>query len=318
MKSNCSNGEVRLVDGASNVSGRVEVCRNRAWASVCSTLWRFEDATVVCRQLGLQMHEGGVLILLCVLISVNACIQILKFACHQTTPVLGVGQSLGFGSAAVAQSPASANVAFSVGAFPEIVTTLMMLRCNVFVSLINHTLKTVLRFCMCFYMHAALCSDGDVELFGLSTSRAGMVRVCINGTWGKVCNGERDPHFASIVCKQLGFSPHGMKKCGPSIFVFTLKGIADLKSFSLGSNAARGIWNDNVYGYHMYQPVCSSSDDNILDCVYSATDTTDSGSCSSSSFSYDATSVVCVNGKWENSSCVVELLTLFHHQMELQ
>ena len=58
MKSNCSNGEVRLVGGASNVSGRVEICHNRAWATVCNRLWRVEDATVVCRQLGLQMHEG--------------------------------------------------------------------------------------------------------------------------------------------------------------------------------------------------------------------------------------------------------------------
>ena len=57
----------------------------------------------------------------------------------------------------------------------------------------------------------APCTHGEVELFGSPVARAGSVRVCINGTWGKVCNGERDNYFASIVCSQLGFSPYGIE-----------------------------------------------------------------------------------------------------------
>lgn len=63
-----------------------------------------------------------------------------------------------------------------------------------------------------YYVALALCANGDIELVGSPVERAGVVRVCVDGTWGYVCDGERDPHFASTVCAQLGFSPHGRNK----------------------------------------------------------------------------------------------------------
>ena len=46
--------DVRLVGGNSVSEGRVEMCYNGVWGSVCNYGWNNIDAAVVCRQLGFQ------------------------------------------------------------------------------------------------------------------------------------------------------------------------------------------------------------------------------------------------------------------------
>ena len=68
----CENGHVRLVGGSTGFEGRVEVCLNNAWGTVCddgfhsrqslSYLEAMTNAqnfiTVICRQLGLSAADG--------------------------------------------------------------------------------------------------------------------------------------------------------------------------------------------------------------------------------------------------------------------
>ena len=49
----CTHGAVRLMNGSMSDEGRVEMCVNGEWGSVCgSTSWYRREAQVVCRQLG--------------------------------------------------------------------------------------------------------------------------------------------------------------------------------------------------------------------------------------------------------------------------
>ena len=48
----CSDGDLRLFNGDSELEGTLHICLNNAWTTVCNSLWNNENSNVACQQLG--------------------------------------------------------------------------------------------------------------------------------------------------------------------------------------------------------------------------------------------------------------------------
>ena len=47
----CTDNEIKLVGGRTQVEGRLELCVSGQWSTVCNQQWSAQNAAVVCRQL---------------------------------------------------------------------------------------------------------------------------------------------------------------------------------------------------------------------------------------------------------------------------
>ena len=51
-EASCSDGQIRLIEGNTELYGRVEICSDQRWETLNYYQWSYYNARVVCAELG--------------------------------------------------------------------------------------------------------------------------------------------------------------------------------------------------------------------------------------------------------------------------
>uniref|UniRef100_K7FRW9 Soluble scavenger receptor cysteine-rich domain-containing protein SSC5D n=1 Tax=Pelodiscus sinensis TaxID=13735 RepID=K7FRW9_PELSI len=212
----CSEADqLRLVNGSSRCTGRVEVLHNQHWGTVCDDSWDLTDATVVCRQLGcgtalsapLRAHFGRG----------SDPIWLDDLRCTGTEAALSDCRARPWGDNNCNHGE-DAGVVCSGDPPPSHLVPLNS-------ALAHHAPSPSAAPCP----GASISEADQLRLVNGSSRCNGRVEVLHNQHWGTVCDDSWDLTDATVVCRQLG--------CGTAI------------SAPRGSYFGRGsdpIWLDDL------------------------------------------------------------------------
>ena len=67
----CANGDIRLSGGGDDAEGRVEICYNATWGTVCDNMWGPINADVACGQLGFSSTGASQVIIIIFLLYIE-------------------------------------------------------------------------------------------------------------------------------------------------------------------------------------------------------------------------------------------------------
>ena len=164
----------------SDYEGRVEICTNGVWSTVCDDYWGSVDAQVVCNQLGYTTQ--GFLFFSKLILVLNIIIS----------------EALAFSTAYFGQGagPISLDNVHCNGSESS------LLDCNhLNQSNCGHSADAGVR---CQVTNTT-CLEGDLRLVNGQNPYEGRVEICLNNVWGTVCDDYWSSTDARVVCRQLGY-----------------------------------------------------------------------------------------------------------------
>uniref|UniRef100_A0A1X7TXL8 SRCR domain-containing protein n=1 Tax=Amphimedon queenslandica TaxID=400682 RepID=A0A1X7TXL8_AMPQE len=160
---NCNEGEVRLVNGTEEREGRLEVCANGVWGTVCSYSFTRAAAYIACKQLGYNDSNDAI-------IDTNAYD---KFGGGDKPIVYSYVDCFGL-ETRLSQCDKSVFPTFSC-----YYGSIVGLKC------------------------LDICNEGKIRLVGGKNSLEGTVEICIEKRWKLISESGWDDTDASVVCRQL-------------------------------------------------------------------------------------------------------------------
>ncbi|XP_019861045.1 PREDICTED: scavenger receptor cysteine-rich domain superfamily protein-like, partial [Amphimedon queenslandica] len=196
---NCTNGDIRLGD-ESELKGRVEVCMNEIWSTICTSNWSQKEASVICFQLGYSKY--GALAASDVHINYEWPIGIYLLNCTGYEKVLW--RCMHYTRDDTNGEKCSQSNDASV-------------------------------FCMPNTTQYGNCADGDIRLIGGDTMNDGNVQLCYNNAWGSICDANWDNNDSNVACYKLGLQPFGSQ-----FYVNNYYGVTENPSFVIGGLSCSG------------------------------------------------------------------------------
>lgn len=110
-----------------------------------------------------------------------------------------------------------------------------------------------------------VCNDGDIKLVNGAVKSEGRVELCINNTWGTVCDDGWDSNDAAVVCGQLGFSTDGQFLMDSSQCTMT---VAKFTYFIIGAMAHGNAYFKSGKGpIYLSNVGCSGREERLLSCA---------------------------------------------------
>jgi deleted-in-malignant-brain-tumors protein 1 len=164
----CQHGSLRLVNGTTSNRGRLEICINFIWGTVCDDSFDINDARVACRQLGYEVDQGQ-----------NVSYNIDAY----------YGQGSG---------PIWLNHLYCTG------NEQSLLDCRKFGDIGNHYGCNSHVEDVSINCPVNSCTENAVRLVDGLVSTDGTIEICLNGAWTTICSNNWDYKEAFVVCRQLG------------------------------------------------------------------------------------------------------------------
>ena len=178
----CTDNTVRLIGGIDDSNGIPQVCVSKTWGSICGESFDSQVATAVCGSLGLTTSTA-----------IPTSGRLFEQTEESTTK-----NTFDLNVRCNTDGCSSINATLN----PQCGSTQVPFAGVVCPSKLSAGVQRV-------------CNSGEVRLMGGSAPTEGRVEVCLNNTWGTVCDDSWDNSGAAVVCKQLGYPSEGKSGMQP-------------------------------------------------------------------------------------------------------